>query len=211
MTDEALAEEYDQVLLGETFVEPTPSPATTAPVRPAPAASCTSPSSARRGRQSHRRCRSARRRPAGDAAEAEAQAGLRRALRDRGSSMSAPLPSSSAPSPRATAPVPRRVGTSAGSRARALISEFTGPIWETSIRSQATSWARSHLRLACHQFQGFRSSLDVRVVEVEQVLAAEAVDFDAVGAETLDDPADADGEVSVWKVFHQLPRASCSS
>ena len=121
ITDEALAAEYEQVLLGRTLVERNPVTADdSAGRRPAPATSSTCP---RRPLTRKGNVHSA-----GPLCPSTIPPGLRHRPRPGGrlqctsprsrTWMSAPRPSPSAPSPRATVPAPRGVATSAGSRSR---------------------------------------------------------------------------------------------
>ncbi len=207
ITDEALAKEYDQVLLGEIFVERNP---------------VTSDDSAGEARASHILYQPETPLdadgnptavadlpaddPAWDAAEAEAQAAFDElsAIEDPDERSAAFVERAIAESDGPSAPQGGDLGWFP--REGVMISEFTDPIWENVDPQPGDILGPVRTEFGWHviEFQGFRSSLDVRVVEVEQALAAEGADFDAVAAEYSDDPADADGPVSAWKVLDQL-------
>ncbi len=144
--------------------------------------------------------------PAWDAAEAEAQAAF-----DELSAIEDPDERAAAFAERAIAESDGPSAPQGGDlgwfpREGVMVSEFTDAIWENVDPAAGDILGPVRTEFGWHviEFEGFRSSLDVRVGEVEGALAAEGADFDAVAAEYSDDPAAADGPVSSWKVLEQL-------
>ncbi len=207
ITDEALAAEYEQVLLGQIFVERNP---------------VTADDSAGEARASHilyvpetpldeegnptDLADLPADDPAWDAAEAEAQAAFDElsAIEDVDERTEAFAERAIAESDGPSAPRGGDLGWFP--QEGVMVEEFTEAIWSNIDPQDGDILGPVRTEFGWHviQFHEFRSSFDVRVSEVEQALAADGADFETVAAELSDDPAAADGPVSEWSVLEQL-------
>ena len=207
ITDEALAAEYEQVLLGRIFVERNP---------------VTADDSAGEARASHilyvpetpldeeGNPTDLADLPADDpawaAAEAEAQAAFDdlSAIADVDERTQAFAERAIAESDGPSAPRGGDLGWFP--QQDVMVEEFTEAIWSNLDPQDGDILGPVRTDFGWHviQFHEFRSSFAVRVSEVEQALAADGADFEAVAAEFSDDPAAADGPVSEWSVLEQL-------
>ena len=90
-----------------------------------------------------------------------------------------------------------------------MVPEFTEPIW-SNIDPQANDVlgpVQTDFGWHVIMFHEFRSSLDARVREVERALAADDADFSAISVELSEDPAAAEGPVAGWELIEQLDEA----
>jgi hypothetical protein len=87
-----------------------------------------------------------------------------------------------------------------------MVDEFTEPIWSNVDAQAGDLLGPVQTDFGWHviMFHEFRSSLDARVREVERALAADDADFSAISVELSEDPAAVDGPVSEWTVLEQL-------
>ena len=210
ITDEALATEYDQVLLGRIFIERNQvnpddgageahashilyQPETPLDEEGNPGLPSDLPADD----------------PAWDAAEAEAQAAFDAlvAIED--------------PEERATAFAERAVAESDDPSAAnggdlgwfpqegVMVPQFTEPIWSNIDPEAGDVLGPVRTDFGWHviMFHEFRSSLDARVRAVEQALAAADADFSAISLEYSEEPVTADGPASGWDLLEQLDEA----
>jgi PPIC-type PPIASE domain len=207
ITDDALAAEYEQVQLGQIFIERNPvttddsageahashilyAPETPLDAEGNPTAVADLPADD----------------PAWDAAEAEAQATV-----DELSAIEDPDERAAAFAEKAKTDSDGPTGPTGGDlgwfpQEGVMVSEFTDAIWGNVDAQPGDVLGPVRTEFGWHVilFQGFRSSLDARVRDVEKALAADGADFETVEAEYSEDPAAADGPVSDWSVVDQL-------
>jgi uncharacterized protein (DUF433 family) len=210
ITDEALATEYDQVLLGRIFLErnqlnPDDSageahashilyqPETPLDEDGNPGLPSDLPVDD----------------PAWDVAEAEAQAAF-----DELVAIADPEERAAAFAERAVAESDDPSSSNGGDlgwfpQEGVMVPEFTEPIWANIDPKAGDVLGPVRTDFGWHviMFHEFRSSLDTRVREVEQALAAEDADFSAMSLEYSEEPATADGPASSWELLEQLDEA----
>jgi peptidyl-prolyl cis-trans isomerase C len=87
-----------------------------------------------------------------------------------------------------------------------MVTEFGDAIWENldPQRGDVLGPVRTEFGWHVILFDAFRSSLDVRVRDVQEALAAEGADFAAVAAEYSDGPEAGDGGATGWHVIDLL-------
>ena len=202
--DEALLAEYEQVQLGEIFVERNP---------------ITADDDAGEARASHilyipetpldeegnetDLADLPADDPAWEAAEAEAQAAF-----DELSAIEDPEARADAFAERAMAESDGPSAPGGGDlgwfpREDVMVTEFSEAIWENVDPQAGDVLGPVRTEFGWHviMFHEFRSSLNARVREVERALEAEGADFEAVAAELTEDP---DGPVTDWWVIENL-------
>jgi len=210
VADEAVAETYDQVQLAEIFIER--SAASTddtagearashilyAPETPLdadgnPTAVADLPADD----------------PAWAAAEAEAQAAADelRAITDVDERMAAFAERARADSDGPTGPNGGDLGWFPRS---AMVSEFSDAIWDNIDPQHGDILGPVKTQFGWHVilFDAFRSSLDVRLADVQAALAADGADFAAVAQEYSDGPTAAEGGELGWRVEDFLDDAT---
>ena len=207
ITDEALAAEYEQVLLGEIFIERN---------------QFTADDSAGEARASHiiyapetpldedgnptEVADLPADDPAWDVAEAEAQAAFDElsVIEDADERTAAFSERAIAESDGPSAPRGGDLGWFP--REDVMVEEFSEAIWSNIDPQAGDVLGPVQTEFGWHviQFHEFRSSLDARVSEVQKALAAEGADFEAVAVEYSEDPAAAEGPVADWSVLEQL-------
>jgi peptidyl-prolyl cis-trans isomerase C len=87
-----------------------------------------------------------------------------------------------------------------------MVQPFSDAIWENLDPASGDILGPVRTEFGWHVilFDGFRSSLDVRVSDVQAALAAEGADFAAVAREYSDGPEAADGGETGWHVLDFL-------
>ena len=150
--------------------------------------------------------------PAWDAAEAEAQAAFDElsAIEDVDERMAAFAQRAREESDGPSAPEGGELGWFPRD---GMVAEFSDAIWENidpqpgDILGPVRSEYGWHVIL----FEGFRSSLDVRVSDVQAALAEDGADFATVAAEYSDGPEAADGGEVGWLVLDLLDDESAAA
>jgi parvulin-like peptidyl-prolyl isomerase len=207
ITDEALEAEYEQVRLGEIFIERNP---------------VTADDDAGEARASHiiyapetpldeeGNPTDVAELPADDpawaAAEAEAQAAFDEltAIADAEARKAAFAERAMAESDGPSAPEGGDLGWFP--QEGVMVPEFSAPIWENIDPQSGDVLGPVRTEFGWHVilFDEFRSSLNARVREVERALEEEGADFEAVAAEYTEDP---DGPAAEWWVIDNLDEA----
>jgi hypothetical protein len=206
IVDEALATEYEQVELAEIFIERSPA---------------SSDDSVGEARASHILYQPEtplddegeptdladlpEDDPAWDAAEAEAQDAFDElsAIEDVDERAAAFAERARAESDGPSGP---RGGDLGWFPRESMVTEFSDAIWENIDPQQGDILGPVRSQFGWHVilFDGFRSSLDVRLRDVQQALAADDADFTQIAAAYSDGPEAADGGTIGWQVLDLL-------